>query len=270
MTPSIRREVRERLRRLEIPFNRDGLDPYGVSKKHLGRFFDLLGFSYRHYFRARAHGVEHVPGRGRAMIVCNHSGGYAIDAGIVIGACFFELEPPRLAHGMAEKFLGRMPFAGQWTTKTGQFTGLPQHAARLLEEERLLAVFPEGARGTAKLFRDRYSLIEFGTGFMRLAMQTRTPIVPAAFLGGGEAVPTILNLEKLGNLLGAPYIPVTPYLLATPLPVHVEVHFAPPMTFDGTGDEDDVFISAKVEEVKHTIAGLIADGRQRYRPLSLR
>jgi 1-acyl-sn-glycerol-3-phosphate acyltransferase len=161
-----------------------------------------------------------------------------------------------------------MPFAGEWTTKMGQFTGLPQHAARLLEDERLLMVFPEGVRGTAKLYRDRYSLLEFGTGFMRLAMQTKTRIVAAAFLGGGEAVPTVFNLEKLGHLIGAPYIPVTPYLLATPLPVHVELHFSPPMFFEGSGNEEDAVIFAKVEEVKRTIADLIENGRREYRPLS--
>ena len=56
--------------------------------------------------------------------------------------------------------------------------GLPEHAERLLEEDRLLMVFPEGARGTAKLFRERHSLVEFGTGFVRLALKTKTPIVP--------------------------------------------------------------------------------------------
>ena len=58
--------------------------------------------------------------------------------------------------------------------------GLPEHAVRLLEDDRLLLVFPEGARGTAKLFKDRNSLVRFGTGFMRLALQTGTPIVPTA------------------------------------------------------------------------------------------
>jgi 1-acyl-sn-glycerol-3-phosphate acyltransferase len=267
MTPGIRREVLARLEHLELPFNRDGIDPYGVSKKHLARFFNWLGFSYRYYFRCSAFGVEHVPPRGRAMIVCNHSGGYAIDGGMVLAACFFELQPPRLAHGMAEKFLSKLPFAGQWTLKTGQVMGLPQHAARLLESDRLLMVFPEGARGTAKLYSERYSLIDFGTGFMRLAMQTTTPIVPAAFLGGGEAVPTVANLYKLGRAIGAPYVPITPYLLPAPLPVHTELHFGAPMLFQGSGNEEDSLVVARVDEVKTAIESLIAEARKHYHPL---
>ena len=57
-------------------------------------------------------------------------------------------------------------------------------------------VFPEGARGTAKLYKERYSLVHFGTGFVRLALKTKTPIVPFGFLGGGEAMPTIANAVR--------------------------------------------------------------------------
>ena len=210
---SLKRDVDERLERLEIPFNKNGLDPYGISKRHVRFFMRMLGFAYRYYFRCTVHGIEHVPPRGRAMIVCNHSGGYALDAGMMVAACFFEMDPPRLAQGMAEKFSASCRSPGNGPTRAGSSPGLPEHAARLLEDDRLVMVFPEGARGTAKLYRERYNLIRFGTGFMRLALETKTPIVPAAFLGGGEAVPTVMNLYKLGKLIGAPYIPVTPYLV---------------------------------------------------------
>ena len=269
MLPSINREVDERLERLELPFNRAGIDPYGISKRHLRYFMRLLGFNYRHYFRAKVHGIEHIPKRGRAMIVCNHSGGFAIDAGMVAAACFFDLEPPRVAQGMAEKFLAKLPFAGEWTQKTGHFTGLPEHAARLLEDERLVMVFPEGVRGTAKLFNERYSLVRFGTGFLRLALETKTPVIPGAFLGGGEAVPTVANLYKLGKLVGAPYIPITPYLMAWPLPVNVELHFGEAMRFVGTGNEDDREVGLMVERVRQRVEELIESGRRNYKPLAL-
>src|SRR5678816_4916589 len=103
---------------------------------------------------------------------------------------------------MVEKFINRYPWASLWSNRCGQVTGLPEHAERLLSEERLLMVFPEGARGTAKLYKDRYSLVDFGTGFMRLALKTKTPIVPFGFLGGGEAVPTVVNAYRLGQAFG--------------------------------------------------------------------
>lgn len=259
---SVRDEVRERLSRLEVPFNRRGLDPYGVSRVHLEYFLTFLCGFYRHYFRVQSHGAQHVPARGRAMVVCNHSGGIAVDAAMVIASAFLELEPPRLAQGMAEKFLARMPFAGPWTWRVGQFTGLPEHALKLLEDDRLLMVFPEGARGTAKLYRERYSMVDFGTGFMRLALKTKTPIVPTGVLGGGAAVPTVMNLYGLGRLLGVPYLPVTPYLLPLPLPVSMEVHYGEPILFEGTGDEEDHLIAERVDVVKAKIAELIDRRRE--------
>ena len=250
-----------RIDRLELPFNALGVDPYGISKQHLRVGLGLLCAFYRHYFRVRCHGIEHVPARGRAMLVGNHSGGVAIDGAMVLASCFLEMEPPRLAQAMAEKFINRMPFASLWTARTGQFTGLPEHARQLLEDDRLLVIFPEGARGTAKLHKDRYSLVDFGTGFVRLAMRTRTPIVPFGFLGGGSAVPTVFNAVTLGRMLGVPYIPLTPYVLPLPLPVQLEVRYAPPLVFEGTGDEDDDVVLGHVERVKSTIAGLIAEGQ---------
>lgn len=256
-------EVRERLDRLEIPFNEYGVDPYGISKDYLGPSLTALKFFFKHYFSVESHGIENVPKHGRVMLVGNHSGGVAIDGAMVHASQFFEMNPPRLAHAMAEKFLNKIPFASQITNRCGHITGLPEHAERLLADERMLMVFPEGARGTAKLFKERYSLVHFGTGFMRLAMKMKTPIVPFAFLGGGEAVPTITNAVSIGKLLGVPYIPVTPWLFAVPIPAKLEVYYSPPMFFEGTGSEEDEVVHGHVEQVKERIAELIDAGRRR-------
>lgn len=255
-------EVEARVARLNLGFNEHGFDRFGVSRDALAAGMRVMGWLYRHYFSVRCHGIEHVPTTGRVILVGNHSGGYAIDAGMVIAACFFELEPPRLAHGMADRFINRLPFLSQLTNRTGQITGLPQHARQLLADERILLVFPEGTRGTSKLFWNRYTLGPFGTGFLRLAKSTNSPIVPFAYLGGGEAVPTIANLPFLGKLFGVPYIPVTPYVLPLPLPVHSQLRFGAPLRFYGTGDESQHVIVKEVEVVKSSIAELIAEGRR--------
>ena len=253
--------VKERLERLELPFNAYGVDPYGVSKWHLRVIFEAMSFFYRSYFRVRCHGIEHIPARGRAMVVGNHSGGVAVDGAMVVTSCFLEMAPPRLAQGMAEKFIAATPVASTWASRCGQFPGLPELAARLLEEDRLLMIFPEGARGTAKLYPQRYDLVDFGTGFMRLALKTRTPIIPFGFLGGGAAIPTVANLYGLGKVLGMPYVPVTPYVLPLPLPVPLEIHYGEPMVFEGTGNEEDTVIQGYVEQVKERIAGIIEQRR---------
>ncbi|MEN9579029.1 MAG: hypothetical protein RJA70_2038 [Pseudomonadota bacterium] len=262
---SIAEEVTDRLDRLEVPFNAHGLDRYGISKERLSTVGVAFGTLYRSYFSVKCHGTENVPSRGRAMLVANHSGGYAVDASMLAAACFFDLEPPRLAHGMVERFMSRIPFVADWASRVGQFPGLPEHARRLLNDERMLMVFPEGTRGTAKLYKQRHELVRFGTGFMRLALETRTPIVPVAILGGGEAVPTIKNVRWLGKLLGLPYVPLTPYLLAFPLPANIVIHFGKPLLFEGSGMETDNVIDAHVERVKGSIRELLTAGALEYR-----
>jgi 1-acyl-sn-glycerol-3-phosphate acyltransferase len=258
-------QVREAIDRLEIPFGALGVDEYGTSKEHLRSALSAFAFLYRHYFTVETHGIEHVPSRGRAMLVGNHSGGIAIDAAMVIAACLLEMNPPRLAQTMTDKFLARMPFIGTWSSRMGQLTGLPQHAERLLEDERLLLVFPEGTRGTAKLYRDRHSLVDFGTGFMRLALRTKTPIIPVAVLGGSEAFPTIANAYRMGQFFGVPYIPVVAYGLPVPFPTKIEIEIGQPFVPKSDGIEDNVAIRAQVEEVKSTIGRMVLAGARRRR-----
>jgi 1-acyl-sn-glycerol-3-phosphate acyltransferase len=238
-------EVEQRVRRIEIPFNRYGYDPYGVSRKHLTWFYSLLKFFYRSYFRVKTHGIENVPARGRAMLIGNHSGSLPVDGGMVLASLLLEHDPPRHVHGMVEKFAESWPFVSEWFNRIGQF---------------MLMVFPEGARGTGKLYKDRYKLVRFGTGFMRLALQSQSPIVPFAFIGGEEALPAMFHLDFLAKMVGAPYWPVPPHIVPVPLPVPCELYYGEPMTFEGDGTEPDEVIEEYVGQVRQRIRELIAKG----------
>ena len=258
-------QILERVRAMELPFNRHGIDPFGIAQKDVAFMMTVFSWLYRKYFDVTVFDIDRVPTRGRAMLVGNHSGGVALDGAMVIAANFLEKDPPRLAQGMVDRFINRMPFASLYASRTGNFTGTPESALELLEAERLLMIFPEGSRGTAKLYGDRNRLVSFGSGFMRLALQTRTPIVPFAFLGGGDAVPTVANLYKLGKLLGVPYIPVTSYILPIPRRVPLEVYFGEPMTFPGSGNEEDHVIHGYVETVRERISTMLETGERARR-----
>jgi len=256
----VSRDVAERLDLLGLPFDPYGMDPFGISKAHLGIFFSFLELLYKHYFRVRSFGREHVPEEGRAMVVSNHSGGIPTDGGMLLADLFFEGKTPRLAHGMVDKFAQTWPFVSQWFSRIGQLPGLPEHAVRLLNDDRILMVFPEGAGGTGKLYKDRYQLVRFGSGFMRIALQTRSPIVPTAFIGGEEALPSIYHAKTLAKIVGAPYWPVPPYLVPMPMPLPCEIHYGEPLLFEGTGNEADHIIEGYVEQVKFEIKRLIKYG----------
>ena len=194
------------------------------------------------------------------MLIGNHSGGLPVDAGMVLTSLLMDRSPPRLGHGMVEKFAYRLPFLADGFNRAGQFTGVPENCLRLLEDERLLMVFPEGARGTGKLYKDKYKLIRFGTGFMRLALKTGTPIIPFAFIGGEEALPQIAHLTWLAKLVGTPYWPVTPYIVPFPRPVKCDIFYGEPLHFEGDGNEPDNIIIGYVKIVKKAIRALMAEG----------
>jgi 1-acyl-sn-glycerol-3-phosphate acyltransferase len=255
-------EIAARIEALHLEFNKFGIDPYGIDKNDLTRFVSAFAWVYRYYFKVDAYGLDHVPSQGRGVLVGNHSGGVAIDGAMVWGSMLLDAEPPRLVHAMIDKFIHQFPGASQIMSRTGQFTGNPDQAKRLLNAERLILAFPEGARGTEKLAKDADSLVAFGTGFMRLALETKSPIVPFGFVGGGDALPTIANLKRLGRLFGVPYIPVTKWILLVPKPTRFQLLYGKPMYFEGTGHEHDEVVAAMVDQVKERIRDLIRQGRQ--------
>ena len=254
-------EVAARIEALDLDFNKFGVDPYGIAKNDLIRLVSAFAWFYRFYFKVDVYGLENVPSRGRGILVGNHSGGVALDGAMVMGSMLLDAEPPRLPHAMLEKFIHQFPGVSQIMSRTGQFTGNPDQAKRLLNDQRLILAFPEGARGTAKLGKDADTLVEFGTGFMRLALETRSPIIPFGFVGGGEALQTVANLKRLGRIFGVPYIPVTKWGVLIPKPTRFQLLYGKSMFFEGTGHERDEAVSAMVDKVKERIHDLVRQGR---------
>jgi 1-acyl-sn-glycerol-3-phosphate acyltransferase len=248
-----------RTKALVVRENEYGFDPFGMSRSSLKSAVRLSQFLYRYYFRAEAHGVEHIPPRGRMVLVANHSGQLPWD-GLVIGASVF-LEPaaPRLVRSMVEHFVPTVPFASYLFNRWGQVVGTPENCRRLLAQDEAILVFPEGARGISKPFSRRYQLEPFGTGFMRLALEANAPIVPVAVIGAEEQAPAI-NLKRIARLVGIPSFPIVPYppfVPLVPLPVKYRLYFGEPMTFAGDPDDDDEALAEKVKAVKNHIESLI-------------
>ena len=95
--------------------------------------------------------------------------------------------------------------------KVGGVVASPYNALRLLEQDQLVAVFPEGVKGTGKPYAERYRLQRFGRGgFVEIALRTGAPIVPVAVVGSEEIYPKLGDVPLLARAIGAPFFPVTP------------------------------------------------------------
>ncbi|HXU80507.1 MAG TPA: lysophospholipid acyltransferase family protein [Polyangia bacterium] len=244
--------------------NELGFDPWGLSPREAKLYYSLGRLVYR-YFRPEIHGIENVPA-GRVLIVPNHSGQLPFDGMVVAVACLLKATPPRLVRAMAERWVPTLPFVNEAFSRAGVVVGDPINCRNLLLEENAILVFPEGARGSGKVWKDRYKLRPFGRGFMRLALQSEAPIVPVAVVGAEESIISVYDWRWMARLLRMPYAPVSPLLpilgpLAyLPMPVKFHVYFGEPMQFSGPFDDEDAIIDEKVAKVQGRVQQLIDEG----------
>ena len=108
---------------------------------------------------------------------------------------------------MVERWSTDLPFISTLFNRAGQLVGSPAIGKKILEMDEALMVFPEGAKGISKLYKDRYKLETFGHGFMRLALATNTPIIPIALVGAEEQAPAVADIKPLAKLFGFPAFP---------------------------------------------------------------
>jgi 1-acyl-sn-glycerol-3-phosphate acyltransferase len=193
----------------------------------------------------------------------------AWDGLMVTTACILEARPPRLVRGMGEYWLGTLPYLSVLLDRIGSAVGTRQTCIDMLAHGECVMAFPEGVRGMNKVYADAYKLMEFGLGFMRLALETDTPIVPVSIVGSEEQNPGVADIKPLAKLFGMPSFPITltfPLLGPLgmlPLPVRYHIEFGKPMRFEGHAEDEDDVIEEKVEQVKAAISAQLERGRAR-------
>jgi len=222
-------------------------------------------FLYRYWFRVSVEGVENVPADGGALLVSNHSGALPPDAPMIAKAIREEHSRPRALHLTVEHFFKGYPGLSMLVSKLGGVPAHPANVQRLLYDEgQLVLVFPEGRKGTEKLYKDRYRLRRFGRGgFVESAMRAGAPIVPVAVVGAEEAMPIFGHLNLLKRLTGLIYFPVTPTFphfgplgMLGYLPAKFIIRFLAPIPTDGWGAkpwEDKALVQSVAEEVRTCI-----------------
>ncbi len=264
------RDFEDRLERVTLAMGSGGVDPFGLDPAWAKYAVGVAAFFHRFYFRTVVSGIERVPSGG-VLLVSNHSGQIPLDGMILGAAMFLDTEPPRIVRSMVEKWTQTLPFISTMFSRVGQVVGVPENARRLLDLGEAILVFPEGARGISKTFADRYKLGEFGLGFMRLALETGTPIVPIAVIGAEEQYISLGNFSALARAFKMPNFPILPQFLLPggqlPLPTKYRITFGEPMSFDGDPDDDDAVIEEKVAKVRGTIQSMLNRGLKERRSI---
>jgi 1-acyl-sn-glycerol-3-phosphate acyltransferase len=228
-------------------------------------------FLYHLWFRVEVEGIENVPSVGGALLVSNHAGALPPDAPMIAKAIKEEHPRPRPVHLTVEHFFKGYPGFSMIIAKVGGVPAHPANVHRLLhDEEQLVLVFPEGRKGTEKLYKDRYRLRRFGRGgFVAAAMRARAPIVPVAVVGAEEAAPSFAQVRLLQKLTGLIYFPITPTFphfgllgMMGYLPSKFRIRFLEPIRTDDLGaepEQDRALVQEVAEEVRARIQEELVD-----------
>lgn len=255
-TKSNEKDVDHFLQRFPNKVGSYGYDPWGFNINGIKPFVKAGNWLYENYFRVETFGLENIPKNGRCLIIANHSGQLPLDAMMLGYAMVTNEFAPRAPKGMYERFVPQVPFISSIFSQWGGTVGDPDNCIKMLENEEAVMVFPEGVGGISKPFKKRYQLQQFGLGFMYMAMQTNSPIIPVGIVGCEESIINFGNMDFLQKLIKFPAAPaVIPFIF----PTKIIINIGKPMLFEG-GIQREFEIKENVKLVKKEINSLVKKG----------
>lgn len=245
------------------------LDDWGYDQEVVDAVKPFFQFLYKYYWRVQVTGVENIPDEGRALLVSNHSGQLPFDGSMVGLAIHNEHPNQRLVRTLYASWFPTLPVLSPLLVKMGQTLANEENGVRLLEDEQLVAVYPEGYKGVGKLFKDRYRLARFGRGgFVRMALRTGSSMIPVAVVGAEETYISLFKVDFIARLIGFPYFPISPtfpwlgLLGFVPIPTKWFIDFGEPIQTVAYGPKaanNLMLVSQLTDQMRNIVQNMIYD-----------
>jgi 1-acyl-sn-glycerol-3-phosphate acyltransferase len=264
-------EVRRRLAAVAELYPAHRPDRFGLSPETVERALPPFLALYRHWFRVRSEGHEHLPREGAAILVANHAGLLPFDGAMATVDVLLHSDPPRLPRAIFDRFVARLGPVQRFFEQVGPVLASSGNLAALLREGHLALVFPEGVSGVVKPVTQRYRLQHFHTGFVRQAMRERAPIVPLAIAGSDDQAPILYDVKPIARRLGIPVAPITPTfpwlgpLGLLPYPVRYRMVYGEPIDlaarYAPEDADDDALVCGLAQRVRRVVQQLLDRSR---------
>lgn len=240
----------------------------------VARLQPLIG-AWLRWFDPEVQGFEKLPTDGPFLVVGNHSGGvYMPDYWAFLHRWVAERGPEAPLYSMAFDFLFGIPGAATLARKLGSVPGSHENADRLLDRGHPVVVYPGGDEEDYRPWTERHRIELRGrTGFVRLALRHRVPVVPLVAHGSHDTIVVLTRGETLAKRLGfdrlrinvmpvvaGPPWGIAPVQLPTwPMPAKVTARVGEPLDWSHLGAgaaADPTVVQACYDE---TVARMQAD-----------
>lgn len=242
-------------------------DEWGLDWEFLDVVRPFFAFLYKIYWRVETTGMEQIPVEGRTVLVANHSGQLPWDGTMITTAVLTEHPAQRLVRPLYAEWFASWPFVSAWLVRMGQSLSTVENGTRLLEQEEVVAVFPEGTKGLSKTYKERYRLARFDEmDFVKMALATQSPVIPISVVGAEETYLALAQSQSMSRLTRWPYFPISPtfpwlgLLGLTPLPTKWTIDFGEPIPTSDYGPDDAdnlVLVSQITDQVRNTIQDMV-------------
>jgi 1-acyl-sn-glycerol-3-phosphate acyltransferase len=178
----------------------------------------------RHYFRGQLHQLEDLPQTGPVILAMNHAG-MCFPWDFVSLALLLGEQRNWFVQPLAHPLFFDHPWLKWWLPKgwaqvlggvraeRASFeTALISSTSHSQEQEFALLYAPEGWRGLAKGWQQRYELAPFDSSFVRLSVRHQVPVVPVICVGSEWLHPFTSNVNWLARRFKMPMFPISPLI----------------------------------------------------------
>lgn len=244
-------------------------DDRGFDAVTTKRQFFMIEQILARYFRATTMGAENIPD-GRAIVVASHSGVIPWDA-LLLVAEIYRLTG-RFSRNAGHEIWGRSASLKDLLVPTGMVLGGRAEFEELLRRDEICTIFVDAGQGNRHAYylaSDRYKVKpEKGFapgrgGYIKVALRTRSPIVPVAIVGAEEVHYCLGDIPQVAEYLKVPFFPLVASLV--PLPARIYIRFGEAIRLSAPPEAADqqAVVDRLNEQVRSAMQALIDDTLRR-------